>query len=118
LVFFGGATLSEAGMTPKRTVLSNGMVLLNPEQRTLPMGFIELLMDAGSVHENASQAGLANLTARLLTYGTKRRSALQINETLDFIGASLEAACGQDTASLSMTVLKKDLAKGLDGCAE
>jgi zinc protease len=118
LAFFCGATLSEAGMTPKRTVLSNGMVLLTSEQRTLPMVSIELLVDAGSAHESAPQAGLANLTAKLLTYGTKRRSAVQINETLDFIGASLETACGQDTASLSMTVLKKDLGTGLELLAD
>jgi zinc protease len=118
LAFFCGATLSEAGMTPKRTVLSNGMVLLTSEQRTLPMVSIELLVDAGSAHESAPQAGLANLTAKLLTYGTKRRSAVQINETLDFIGASLETACAQDTASLSMTVLKKDLGTGLELLAD
>lgn len=105
-------------MTPKRTVLSNGMVLLTSEQRTLPMVSIELLVDAGSAHESAPQAGLANLTAKLLTYGTKRRSAVQINETLDFIGASLETACAQDTASLSMTVLKKDLGTGLELLAD
>ncbi|MGN6735715.1 MAG: M16 family metallopeptidase [Candidatus Binatia bacterium] len=105
-------------MTPKRTVLSNGMVLLTSEQRTLPMVSIELLVDAGSAHESAPQAGLANLTAKLLTYGTKRRSAVQINETLDFIGASLETGCGQDTASLSMTVLKKDLGTGLELLAD
>lgn len=105
-------------MTPKRTVLSNGMVLLTSEQRTLPMVSIELLVDAGSAHESAPQAGLANLTAKLLTYGTKRRSAVQINETLDFIGASLETACAQDTASLSLTVLKKDLGTGLELLAD
>jgi len=105
-------------MTPKRTVLSNGMVLLTSEQRTLPMVSIELLVDAGSAHESAPQAGLANLTAKLLTYGTKRRSAVQINETLDFIGASFETGCGQDTASLSMTVLKKDLGTGLELLAD
>lgn len=105
-------------MTPKRTVLSNGMVLLTSEQRTLPMVSIELLVDAGSAHESANQAGLANLTAKLLTYGTKGRSAVQINETLDFIGASLETGCGQDTASLSVTVLKKDLPTGLDLLAD
>jgi len=118
LAFFCGATLSEAGMTPKRTVLSNGMVLLTSEQRTLPMVSIELLVVAGSAKESAPQAGLANLTAKLLTYGTKRRSAVQINETLDFIGASLETACAQDTASLSMTVLKKDLGTGLELLAD
>lgn len=105
-------------MTPKRTVLSNGMVLLTSEQRTLPMVSIELLVDAGSAQESAPQAGLANLTAKLLTYGTKRRSAVQINETLDFIGASFETGCGQDTASLSMTVLKKDLGTGLELLAD
>ncbi|MGN6718755.1 MAG: M16 family metallopeptidase [Candidatus Binatia bacterium] len=105
-------------MTPKRTVLSNGMVLLTSEQRTLPMVSIELLVDAGSAHESAPQAGLANLTAKLLTYGTKRRSAVQINETLDFIGASFETGCGQDMASLSMTVLKKDLGTGLELLAD
>ena len=116
--FFRWSNFERGGNDAQRTVLSNGMVLLTSEQRTLPMVSIELLMDAGSVHESAPQAGLANLTARLLTYGTKRRSALQINETLDFIGASLEAACGQDTASLSMTVLKKDLATGLELLAD
>lgn len=103
---------------PKRTVLNNGMVLLTSEQRALPMVSIELLIDAGSRHEPAEQAGLANLTARLLTYGTKKRSAVQISETLDFMGASLSASCGEDVATVSMTILKKDLAAGLELLAE
>ena len=105
-------------MTPKRTVLNNGMVLLTSEQRALPMVSIELLIAAGSRYEPADQAGLANLTSKLLIYGTKQRTALQISDTLDFIGAGLEAGCGQDTASVSMTVLKKDLAAGLELLAD
>jgi zinc protease len=106
------------GMVPKRTVLNNGMVLLTSEQRALPMVSIELLIDAGSRHEPASQAGLANLTSKLLTYGTQKHSAVQISETLDFMGASLVAGCGEDVATVSMTILKKDLAAGLDLLAE
>jgi zinc protease len=106
------------GMVPKRTILSNGMVLLTSEQRALPMVSIELLIDAGSRHEPASQAGLANLTSKLLTYGTQKHSAVQISETLDFMGASLVAGCGEDVATVSMTILKKDLAAGLDLLAE
>lgn len=98
-----------AGMAPKRTVLGNGMVLLTSEQRALPMVSIELLIEAGSRYEPANQSGLANLTAKLLTNRTARRSAVQISETLDFIGASLEAGCGADTATISMTILKKIL---------
>jgi len=109
---------AQATMVPMRSVLNNGLVLLTSEQRALPMVAIELMIDAGSRHEAANQAGLANLTSKLLTYGTSRRSALQISETLDFIGASLSSGAGENVASLSMTILKKDLATGLELLAE
>ena len=54
------------------------LILLTSEQRALPMVSIELLIDAGSRHDVAKQEGLANLTARLLTYGTQRRTALKL----------------------------------------
>lgn len=103
-----------AAMVPKRSVLNNGLILLSSQQSALPMVSIELLIDAGSRHEPAEQAGLANLTARLLTQGTQKRTATQISETLDFMGASLSASAAEDVASVSMTLLKKDLAVGLE----
>ena len=112
------APRADAGMVPKRSVLSNGMVLLTSEQRALPMVALELLIDAGSRHEPAQQAGLANLTSKLLTYGTKKRNALQISETLDFVGAGLSTSAGENVASVSLTILKKDLAVGLELLAE
>jgi zinc protease len=118
LVSAVGAFHTWGGMVPKRTVLNNGLVLLTSEQRALPMVSIELLIESGSRHEPAEQAGLANLTARLLTQGTQKRSAVQISEALDFMGASLSASCGEDVATVSMTILKKDLAAGLDLLAE
>lgn len=109
---------AKANMIPQRSVLGNGMILLTSEQRALPIVSIELLIDAGSRHDAPKQEGLANLTARLLTYGTQRRTALQISDTLDFIGAGLSTGCGEDLATVSMTVLKKDLATGLELLAE
>src|SRR5207253_3887189 len=119
-IFFAVALAAplRAGLVPKRSVLDNGIVLLRSEQRALPMVSIELLIDAGSRYDAPNQEGLANLTARLLTYGTERRTALQISDTLDFIGASLSAGCGEDLATASMTVLKKDLGTGLELLAE
>jgi zinc protease len=107
-----------AAMTPQRSVLKNGMIVLTSEQRALPMVSMEFLIDAGSRHDPPNQEGLANLTARLLTYGTQRRTALEISDTLDFIGASLSAGCGEDLATVSMTLLKKDLPTGLELLAE
>ena len=111
-------SVSDAALVAKRTVLDNGLVLLTSQQRSLPMVSIEVLMDSGSRYDGANQEGVANLVARLLTYGTKRRSALQISDTVDFIGASLSASCGEDVAAISLTILKKDLATGLDLLAD
>ncbi|MGH7808919.1 MAG: M16 family metallopeptidase, partial [Candidatus Binatia bacterium] len=105
---------ASASLVPKRAVLDNGLVLLTSEQRALPIVAIELMIDAGSRHESADQAGLANLTSKLLSFGTKRRNALQISETLDFIGAGLSTGASENVASISMTILKKDLTTGLE----
>jgi len=115
-IFFAVASAAplRAGLVPNRSVLDNGIVLLTSEQKALPMVSIELLIDAGSRYDAPNQEGLANLVAKLLTYGTKRRTALQINETLDFLGASLSTGCSDDLASVSMTILKKDLTTGLE----
>src|ERR671910_3350736 len=110
--------LGKTALTAQRSVLNNGMVLLTSEQRTLPMVSIEMLIHAGSRYDAPKQDGLANLTAELITEGTKRRTALQISESLDFLGASLSARSGEDLASVSLTVLKKDLAAGLELLAE
>ena len=112
------AVPATASTAPQRSVLDNGIILLTSEQRALPMVSIELLIDAGSRHDLPNQEGLANLTARLLTYGTQRRTALEISDALDFVGARLSAGCGEDLANVSMTVLKKDLGTGLELLAE
>ena len=118
LAILMAAMPTSAELTPKRTELDNGVVLLTSEQRALPMISIELLIDAGARYDGGGQEGLANLAARLLTYGNKRRSALQISDTLDFIGASLSTGCSENLASVSMTILKKDLSTGLSLLAD
>jgi zinc protease len=118
LLYVALPPFARAGMVPQRSVLDNGVVLLTSEQRALPMVSVELLIAAGSRFDMAKQEGVANLTAKLLSYGTKRRTALQISETMDFIGASLSTGCGEDLASISMTILKKDLATGLELLSE
>jgi len=109
---------SEARLSPRRSVLENGLVVLTSEQKALPMVTFNLLIEAGSRYDPAEREGLANLAARLLTYGTRSRTALQISETLDFMGAKLSAGCSEEVATVSMTLLKKDLDAGLQLLAE
>jgi len=98
----------------ERQELPNGLTWLFSEAHELPLVTMQLLVKAGVLQEPAEKAGLANLTAQLLLSGTKKRSATKIAQELDFLGAKLGASGGDDYATVSLTVLKKDLAAGLD----
>ncbi len=118
LALFFPAGDAGARLSPSRSVLDNGLVVVTSEQKALPMVTISLLVEAGSRLDPAERAGLANLAARLLTYGTDKRSATQIADALDFLGASLSTGCGEESATVSLTLLKKDLDAGLQLLAE
>jgi len=98
----------------QRTVLSNRLVLLVSEEHSLPFVTIQLLIGSGSSKDPLGEEGLSYMTARGLLLGTSKHTVNQINETLDFMGASLSSSSSRDYATLSLRVLKKDLDKGLD----
>ena len=54
------------------------------------------------------------MTANLLTQGTKRRSAQEIADAIDFVGGELKAQAGKDATTITLDVVKKDLNLGLD----
>jgi zinc protease len=97
-----------------RTVLGNGLTLMIVERHNLPVVKVAVSFDAGSLRETADKAGLASLTASLLTEGTEKRTASEINEAVEFVGASLDASGGDDYITVNLSVLKKDLDLGFD----
>ena len=97
-----------------RHKLPNNLVWLFSRQAELPLVTLELLIKAGTLEEPPGKEGLANLTASLLANGTKSRTSTKIAAELDFMGARLGAGGGSDFATVSLTVLKKDLGPALD----
>ncbi len=100
------------GPIGKRYVLPDGMILLVKEERSLPMVTISMIIRAGAVDEPYKKAGLAHLTAALLTKGAAGMSAMDISGKIDFMGASLGVGGSADYAVAHLTVLKKDLGAG------
>ncbi|MEW6162529.1 MAG: pitrilysin family protein [Nitrospirota bacterium] len=98
----------------KRTVLPNGLIVLHSEKHSLPIVMVMLLVKASPLNEPKDKAGLSNLTAELLTEGTKHRKSTDISEEIEFIGASLYASTGSDYTTISLSVLKKDINKGFE----
>ncbi len=98
----------------QRTTLPNGLVILHSENHGLPLVMVTLIVKAGQVNESHEKAGLANLVAELLTEGTKSRKANDINEELDFMGASLDVSAENDYTIIKLSILKKDIEKGFE----
>ncbi|MGD9589654.1 MAG: M16 family metallopeptidase [Pyrinomonadaceae bacterium] len=94
-----GAPRSVTVPAVKETKLNTGLTVAVIERKSVPTISVQLLSKNGSNQESRTKAGLANLTASLLTKGTKTRSATQIAEDIEFLGASIYSFAGWQNAS-------------------
>lgn len=99
-----GAPRSAAIPGVKETMLKNGLTVAVIEKKSVPMVTVQLLVRNGANSEDAKKAGLANLTAGLLTKGTKTKSATQIAEEIEFLGGSIFSFAGWQNSSVGMSV--------------
>ncbi len=118
LLLLLAAPAHAAGPLAHREVLPNGAVLLVAERPAIPVVVVRVGVPGGAVRDPADALGVANLTAELLTRGTARRSGPELDRAIEFVGGSLEAGAGSDGATITLSVLKKDLGLGLDLLAE
>ncbi len=112
------APSARAGALGHREVLPNGMVLLFAEQHGAPIVTVSMIVEAGAVLDPPDKPGVANLTAATATQGTTTRTAPQISEAIEFLGGSLSVEAGQETTTVALSVLSKDLDAGLDLLAD
>lgn len=95
--------------------LPNGLRVFVVHDASEPEVAVHLvIMTAGTSKDDPNAPGIAQMTANMLTQGTQTRSARQIAEAIDFVGGSLNAAAGLDSTDVTLSIVKKDLATGLD----
>jgi zinc protease len=85
----------------------NGIVINYVNAGVQEVVNFEIVFEAGSW--NQAKNGVAWFAASLLQNGTSTKSALEINNTIEFYGASLKVANGPDYATLSISCLSKNL---------
>jgi zinc protease len=95
--------------------LPNGLKVFVVSDRREPSVAARLIIfSAGGIDDPAGSPGVSQMTANLLTQGTKRRSAQDIADAIDFVGGQLTAQAGKDATTITLNVVKKDLNLGLD----
>jgi predicted Zn-dependent peptidase len=94
--------------------LRNGLRLTVVPKPKLPIVHLALQMRAGASAAAVPVPGLAAFTADMLDEGTASRTALEISDDVDFLGASLASASGYDRVTVSLNVLSSKLGTGLE----
>jgi len=99
------------GPAPKLTLppiqkraLSNGLPVWIVETHEVPLVQVNLLVLAGSGDDPTGKFGTASLTAAMLDEGAGSRSALEIADAVDFLGASLSTTSSFDASAVRLNV--------------
>ena len=93
--------------------LANGLQVVAVLQHEQPAVSMRLLVRAGTSSDPRDKLGLAHLAASLLDQGTTTKSSQEINDEVDFIGASMGAGAGTDLTLCNMVVMKDSFETGM-----
>lgn len=96
----------------KRT-LSNGLPVWVIETHKVPLVQVNLVVLAGSGDDPAGKFGVASMTASMLDEGAGSRSALEIADAVEFLGATLTTGSNFDESVVRLNVPASRLGDGL-----
>jgi len=100
--------LTQAGLTPTRTTLPNGVVVLAKRTKTTPAVTINIAVRAGSICDPPDAPGAMYLLSKVIDRGTATQSADEISEALDSRGISLAVTVTRHLFSFLCTCLSDD----------
>lgn len=84
--------------------LSNGLPVWLVEQHEVPVAQVNLIVESGSAADPAGKYGVASFTAAMLDEGAGTRSALELAEAVEFLGAQLTTTSSFDQSGVRLSV--------------
>ena len=109
----GAATAVRTAGDIQKFDLPNGLRLLVREDPRLPLVSMCASFKAGLLAETAADNGVTRLLARVLVKGTHTRTAEQLADEIEELGGALGSDAGNNSLSVSVSVMRPDLRAGL-----
>jgi len=103
---------------PVEKTLDNGLRVIVVPKPGIPLVAARLMIRTGGAADPKGRDGLAQLTASVLTKGTKTRTAEEIARGVEALGATLSATAGWDNTSIDVSVMSSNLAKTMEYVAD
>jgi predicted Zn-dependent peptidase len=103
---------------PIAFALSNGINVVAVRRQVAPIVSMNLVLRTGADYDGIDRAGLASLTAEMLDEGAGGRSALEIAEALERLGADLYIGAGRDGSQVTLQVPTEEFTAALEIAAD
>ncbi|MBU3678630.1 MAG: insulinase family protein [Candidatus Kapabacteria bacterium] len=87
--------------------LPNGLHVYVIENHEQPMVTMSMVMRGGEAYDPAGKEGTAAIAGDMLGKGTKKRTALQIAQALDGVGAGISVSTAGESMTISASCIKK-----------
>ncbi|MCX8033776.1 MAG: insulinase family protein [Thermodesulfovibrio sp.] len=92
--------------------LNNGAKIKHLYRDSIPIVYVTVLIPVSPLDE--TKPSQAYLTAHMLTHGTKKRSARQIEDEIDFLAISIEKKITHDYTMLTLATTKRHLKEAIE----
>jgi len=103
---------------PVEETLPNGLRVIVIERRETPLISAQLLIKNGGEVDAPELAGLADMTANLLTKGTQTRDATKIAQEIESLGGSLDSGARWDSSFASVGVMSSKIPQAMEILAD
>ncbi len=105
-------------MSVQQDQLPNGFRIVSEHMPGLKSASIGIWVTAGARHERIEQNGIAHFLEHMAFKGTKRRTSLQIAETIEDVGGYINAYTSREVTAYYARVLQNDVPLALDVIAD
>ncbi|MBI3322300.1 MAG: insulinase family protein [Candidatus Omnitrophica bacterium] len=102
------APQEKAAPRTEKVVLDNGLRVLLRADHRLPLLTLQLSMLGGVRYETEQNNGISGIASRMLTRGTRRRSAEQITEELKRLGAHASPFSGRNSLGIALETVSAE----------
>ena len=103
---------------PAEQTLPNGLRVIVIERRESPLVSAQLLVKNGGEADPAELAGLADMTASLLTKGTQSRDATKIAQEIESLGGALDSGARWDSSFAQVGVMSTKIPQAMEILAD
>jgi zinc protease len=97
----------------QKGTLANGVPIWVIEQHRVPLVQVNVILRGGSSLDRAGRYGMASLVAGMLDEGAGTRSALELADAVEFLGAELSTSSSFDYSAVRLSTPARNLGEAL-----